>query len=85
MPLYCITGPPPDDVEVSILAPTPLLALSRFHGEALGQRAVHARNGGLWFRYREDQLLCSGAWVVTRQAMNGDASASVTIVIEPPP
>jgi hypothetical protein len=84
MPLFAITGPPPDDVEVTILAPTPLLALSRFHAEALGQRAVHPRNGGLWFRYREDQELCAGTWTVTRQAMNGDASASVTIEIPPP-
>ena len=84
MPLFAITGPPPDVVEVTIVAPTPLQALSRFHAEALGMRAVHPRGGGIWFRYREHQAMCVGRWTVTRQAVNGDGSASITIDIPPP-
>ena len=84
MPLFAITGPPPDLVEVSIVAPTPLLALSRFHTEALGTRAVHPRAGGLWFRHRADQLLCSGRWTICRQAVNANGSDSPVTVIEIP-
>jgi hypothetical protein len=83
MPLFAITGP--DDVEVTIVAPTPMMALRLFHAEAFGSdRSVRLIDDQLVFRRRADQELCAGTWVVTRQAVNGTAVSTVTIEIPEP-
>jgi hypothetical protein len=44
---------------------------------------VRVKAGKVWFRNREDQLTCSGRWVVTRQSVNGSAPANLIEIPEP--
>jgi hypothetical protein len=79
--LYAIRAP--DGVEVSILGSDALNALCRYHGEALGHKAVRVR-GELKFRDPADQELCQGVWVVCRQHDNS-VSPPILVVEVPPP
>jgi hypothetical protein len=84
VPLYALRGPPPDDCEVFIDAPSPMAALCGFHREAWGFRAVFPRGQTLIFRDPEHQRMVAGTWTITRQQVNGEASASVIVEIPPP-
>jgi hypothetical protein len=84
MPLYCITGPPPDDVDVRIIAPDPLQALRLFHAEAFGSdRSVRLIDGALVFRNPAHQQMVAGEWTICRQSVN-DGTAALKVEIPEP-
>jgi hypothetical protein len=71
-----------DGVTVDVPGLNPVHALLVFHTEALGLRSVRLRNGRIWFRDREDQLVCAGKWVITEQG--GTDDATIVEIPEPP-
>jgi hypothetical protein len=86
VPLFAIHGPPPDDVEVLITAPTPMMALRAFHAEGFGgDRQVRLIEGSLVFRRSEDQAMVVGEWHIVQQSVNGGGHGITTVVrIDPP-
>ena len=70
----------PDLIECTVLGANPLSALRKFHGEALGDRAVRIVNGELRFRRAEHQAMCSGVWTVVPT----DGGPEMRIEVPPP-
>jgi hypothetical protein len=81
MPRFLVTGPlGPEAIDYDWLtAASPLEALHRLHGEALGFDAVRLVDGHLVFTDPAEQELCAGAWRITEFQRNGTTSSVVEI------